>query len=510
VPAAFCALWAAIPIAWRGLPEGGARGGAPVVASFLLAALSALAASAVVRAWFARRLSLGDEGRAIAALPFALTATVTAVEITVASALLAAFSARLRESALEWPMAYGPAISITALAFVFPLRQWAKAQSAMLAEALSIPDAEPHLRKRRSFGEFSLGWFAFIACATALPLSALIVDLFDYGSAAAFTIDVQILLTVGVTFGAAAVLSKAVRRTLFSRVAEIDAIPGDGAKAHSTGLVEECAEMGDAIQEIGRRYVRSCESQAKLIETRSQTREKKARIFASMSHDLRGPLNSIVGFSDLLLKGIDGQLSPFHEETVVRISREAERLLALIGDILDTAKMEAGRFELERTRVSCEEIVSGCAAGAGRFVEAKGIAVRTAVEPGMPSLFVDRERVISVMLGLSARAADAMKGGSFTFGVRRVSSLEEGRDYALFELLDDGGDVSSDWREHVLDVFASLEGVTIASEDGGLALALALVQRVLKLHGGELDVGSSGARAVFAVALPLDLDEGEG
>jgi len=65
-------------------------------------------------------------------------------------------------------------------------------------------------------------------------------------------------------------------------------------------------------------------------------------------------------------------------------------------------------------------------------------------------------------------------------------------------------------QKHVLDVFASLEGVTIASEDGGLALALALVQRVLKLHGGELDVGSSGARAVFAVALPLDLDEGEG
>jgi signal transduction histidine kinase len=510
VPAAFAALWAAIPLAWCGAPEGRAAA-IFVTASLIGASAAAFAAAAAERGKLRRALGIEGEEEALAAFPRKLVAIVTAVELGGGLALLALGSRRLGASAAEWLWAYGPVLAFSSIAFAVPRYTWARARAAAAAEDLGASDLGSRRTSRQPLGEALLKWWALVVGVTALPLAARTAGLFENGSAAAFAVDMQVLAAVGLAFGATAVATAAVRRRLAHRVAEIDAVPGAVPRTSVKELVRECGDMTAAIAEIGRRYAETCEAQVRLIETRGTTREKKAKVFASMSHDLRGPLNSVVGFSDLLLKGIDGRLSERQRATVAQISREAERLLGLIGDVLDTAKMEAGRFEVERMPVPCEEILEACREGAQRYTSAKGISLETRSEAGIPILFADRDRIVGALMGLLARTADATaEGGGLSLRVRRVSSLEEGRDYALFELLDEGGAVSPEWREHVLDVFASLEGVTIASEDGGLALGLSLVQRVLKLHGGELDVGSSGARAVFAAALPLDLEESEG
>lgn len=504
-PAAFGAAWAAIPIAWRGAPESVPVGGALVAASLLCAAAAGVAATAALGARLRARIGDGADGAgAIRAFPRDAAAATTAVELLAAFGLLAAGSAAAGEGPAEWPGAYGLAVGFSSLAMALPRLRWARARAHALAEAAGAAIPAPPAASRRPLREALLGWAGLASAVVALPLGAATARALGGGIGAGGAAALQVIAAAALALWASAAIAAGARRRIAVRAAQVDAVPGSVEAAGEAPFVAECAALSDAIGGLSRRYEEMCEAQGKRIETRAQTREKKARVFASMSHDLRGPLNSIVGFGDLLLKGIDGPLAERQRATVEEISRQSERLLALVGDVLDTAKMDAGRFEIEAEPTSCAEILRACEERVGRSFASRGLSFGTELEPGMPPLVVDRERVAGVLAGLAARAADAMSGGGLVLGARRASSLEEGRDYALFEIRDEGGAVSTGWREHVLDVSASLEGVIIGGEDGGLALGLSLVQRILGLHGGELDVGASGARAVFSVALPLD------
>jgi signal transduction histidine kinase len=486
VPAAFAAVWAVVPLAWNGLPGSAPRDAALAAAALALSAAVALAAAALVR-----RLLCDGSAKAFAAI-FALVSAGGAFVSLGAAGRLAGVGAR------AWPEIYGLSAAFMSLASLVPLHLWARASTPPASVAA------------RPLGGALFEWLAVSAAIVALPLADRAAHLAGGSAGATPALVAQVLVAVGIAAAVAAIVSSRARLGVAPRIAGIDGVPDEAPALPPARFAAEVACLDREIARLGESYVEALASQGALIEERRKTRERKAKVFASMSHDLRGPLNSIVGFSDLLLKGIDGELSERQRATVVEISREAERLLVLTGDILDTAKMDAGRFDLERVWVPTVELLTACEEGAGRFVAAKGIRFRTALKPGLPPVLVDKERIVGVLLGLVSRAADAMEGGSLLLLARQVSSLEEGRDYVLFELVDEEGRADPAWRGRAFDVFASLAGVTIPGENGGLALGIALVERILRLHDGELAVGAEAGEPVFTVALPLDRAENEG
>jgi signal transduction histidine kinase len=511
VPAALAATWAAIPLAWNGLPGSGARDTALVAAALALSAAVAIAAATLVRRGLFARLARpgGDHGATLRAFPKAFAAVVTLASTIAALGALGVAARAAGVGAWTWPSTYGLSAAFVSLAFLVPLHLWARACARVAAEELGVGDASAGAIAARPLGGALFEWLAVCAAIVALPLADRSAHLIGGKGGGTPALVVQVVAAMGIAAAIAAIAAKRVRRGIAPRAFAIDCAP-DETPTLPPSRIAEIAELDREIAGLGRRYAEALASQGALIEERRKTREKKAKVFASMSHDLRGPLNSIVGFSDLLLKGIDGELSAEQRSAVIDISREAERLLVLTGDILDTAKLDAGRFEIERVWVPIIELLTACEEGAGRFVAAKGISFRTALRPGMPPVLVDKERIVGVLLGLVSRAADAMDGGSLLLGARQVSSLEEGRDYVLLELVDEGGRADPAWREHAFDVYASLEGVAIPGENGGLALGLALVERILRLHGGELAVAAGADEPVFTVVLPLDRVDGGG
>jgi signal transduction histidine kinase len=409
-----------------------------------------------------------------------------------------------------WLELYGLSIAFLSLAFIVPLHLWARAGAKAAAEGRDL-GADPAGEAVVSpLGGALFEWLAVSAALATLPLADRAARCGGAADGGAAAIAWQVLAVVGVAAAVAVIVARRATRGIAPRIAAIDAVPDEASGPPAARFAAEIAELDAVIASLGDRFAEALAAQGALIEARRKTREQKAKVFASMSHDLRGPLNSIVGFSDLLLKGIDGELSEDQRSTVIEISREAERLLVLTGDILDTAKLDAGRFDLERVWVPTVEVLTACEEGAGRFVAAKGVSFYTELRPGLPPVLVDKERFVGMLLGLVSRAADAMGCGTLCLGARQVSSLEEGRDYVLFELVDEERRVDPAWRERAFGVYASLEGVSISGENGGLTLGLALAERIIRLHDGELAVAAEGNEPVFTVALPLDREGDEG
>ena len=512
LPAALAAVWAAIPLVWNGLPQTGFRDAALVAAAMTVSAALSVAAAAIVRGRLATRLERPGRGAgaALRRFPAALAAAVTLTGAGAAFASLAAAGLVAGAGAWAWPATYGLSIAFLSLAFVVPLHLWARACARIAAQEHDLVSAATGATAARPLGGALFEWLAVTAAVAAFPLADRAARLGGAPEGEIAAIAGQVVAVVCVAAALAAIIAYCASRGIAPRVHAIDAVPDEAPALPAARFAAEIAELDAVIAALGDGYAQTLASQGALIEARRKTREQKAKVFASMSHDLRGPLNSIVGFSDLLLKGIDGELSEEQRSTVIEISREAERLLVLTGDILDTAKLDAGRFDLDRVWVPTVEVLAACEEGAGRFAAAKGVAFCTALRPGLPPVLVDKERFVGVLLGLVSRAADAMCRGTLRLGARQVSSLEEGRDYVVFELVDEERRVDPAWRERAFGVYASLEGVTIPGENGGLTLGLALAARIIRLHDGELAMAAEAHEPVFTVALPLDREEDEG
>lgn len=505
VPAALAATGAAIPLAWNGLPKD--RDVALVGGALALSAAISVAAAALVRQRLYARLARGEgrPGAALGRFPAAFTAAVT---LSATIAAFAALTAAAHLAGLEpaaWAKSYGLSAAFVSLAFLVPLHLWARAGADGVAAEIGGGDPGDRPARRSAVAAFE--WLAASAAVVVVPISDRGAHLAGNSVEGALPAAVQLAVALAIAAIASALVAALARRWIAPRIAAVDGVPGATPSLPASGLA---AELDREISQLGEQYAAALKSQGALIEARRRTREQKAKVFASMSHDLRGPLNSIVGFSDLLLKGIDGALSDRQRDTVISISREAERLLVLTGDILDTAKLDAGRFELERVWVPTNELLAACEDAASRFVAPRGISFCSGRAPGLPPLFVDKERFVGVMVGLISRAADAMDGGSLLLAVREVSSMEEGRDYALFSLVDEQGRADPAWRTRAFDVFASFEGHALPGDTGGLALGLTLAERILRLHGGELAVGAVADEPLFTIALPLDRTDIEG
>lgn len=287
----------------------------------------------------------------------------------------------------------------------------------------------------------------------------------------------------------------------------IDALP-DGKRPVLAANLNAPLFMREAdavLEDLKNRFQALREGKKAAIISGRKARKMKSRFFAGMSHDLRSPLNSVIGFTDLLLKEMEGPLTDQQRKGVQLIAEDAEKLIVLIADILDTSKLEAGRLELERAWVPAVEVLTECAAEAKRLIGTRPIELKSFLQPGLPPVYIDKTRLRQAVVSLVASTISTMKQG--TIGLRGSSQKPAASEveHLSIDIIDTHHAVSLHERERMRTVFHSSEGTQSQSQAGALGVGMALARDIARLHKGDLTIAKNDEdNVVFRLLLPFE------
>ena len=252
-------------------------------------------------------------------------------------------------------------------------------------------------------------------------------------------------------------------------------------------LYEKVAGQRDALHIAGSALTAANEELAR-------AGKHKSAFLASMSHELRTPLNAILGFSELLQEQLSSKLSERQHRYLENINGAGTHLLALINDVLDLSRVEAGRIELRRGRTSTHVVLEPVISAASAAAEERGVHLDTAIEN--VSLDVDIGRLRQILYNLLSNAVKfTPPGGRVSV---RVSAV--GPDLHL-EIADTGIGIPIDRQARVFGTFERVN--EDRSESAGTGLGLALTKQLVELHGGTITFRSTaGEGTTFDVRMP--------
>ena len=223
----------------------------------------------------------------------------------------------------------------------------------------------------------------------------------------------------------------------------------------------------------------------------------KSEFLASMSHELRTPLNAIIGFSELLAEDAKEQLSPAHLKFVHDVLASGRHLLALINDILDLAKIEAGKAELELEPVEADAAVAAALGFVGVQALQQRVEVRTSPQVCKALVFADRRKLRQVLLNLLSNAIKFSEPGS----VVEVGA-DEVEGAVRFWVRDQGPGMEPAIVARLFQPFMQGDG-TLSRRHQGTGLGLAISKRLVEQHGGTIEVESvPGQGSTFAFTIP--------
>jgi signal transduction histidine kinase/CheY-like chemotaxis protein len=227
----------------------------------------------------------------------------------------------------------------------------------------------------------------------------------------------------------------------------------------------------------------------------------KSEFLANMSHELRTPLNAIIGFAELLHDGQVEPGTPTFQEFLGDILTSGRHLLQLINDVLDLAKVEAGKLEFRPERVDVARLLSEVAAILRTIAASKQLKIETIVDPRVAQVVLDPARFKQVAYNYLSNALKfTPPGGSIT---ARVSP--EGQDAFRFEVTDTGIGIAPKDQARLFVEFQQLEGGA-AKRHQGTGLGLALTRRLVEAQGGSVGVRSTaGEGSTFFAILPIDV-----
>lgn len=250
-------------------------------------------------------------------------------------------------------------------------------------------------------------------------------------------------------------------------------------------------------------------SQQAVMEMREIDR-LKSQFLANMSHELRTPLNSIIGFSRVILKGIDGPVTELQQQDLTAIYNSGQHLLGLINDILDFAKIEAGKMELAFDEVNISDIVSSVLSTMSGLVKDKPIELKKTIEPNIPAVRADAIRIRQVLINLLSNAAKFTDEGEIAVHVGLVAA-SGGRNEVRVSVTDSGPGISEKDQEKLFQAFSQVDD-SPTRKTGGTGLGLSICQQLINMHGGHIWVESEvGKGSTFYFTLPLfrkDADSG--
>ncbi|MBN1910657.1 MAG: response regulator [Pirellulales bacterium] len=229
----------------------------------------------------------------------------------------------------------------------------------------------------------------------------------------------------------------------------------------------------------------------------------KSEFLANMSHELRTPMNSILGFSQRLLAKQEGDpISPRDLKAIGIVDRNARHLLDLINDVLDLAKIEAGRVELNTTSFDVVGLVHEVVGQSESLVGGKTIDLHTVLPDSPLTIEADRIKVFQILGNLVSNAIKYTEAGTVTISVTKQKDPRQGR-AVVVEVADTGIGIKPEDRKRLFTKFTQLEAGNTRSV-GGTGLGLCIAQQYAQMHGGRIDVQSQwGAGSRFTLVLPM-------
>jgi signal transduction histidine kinase len=223
----------------------------------------------------------------------------------------------------------------------------------------------------------------------------------------------------------------------------------------------------------------------------------KSQFLANMSHELRTPMNAILGYTELILDNIYGELADKMRAVLVRIQINGKHLLGLINDVLDLSKIEAGQLTLSAAEYSIKDVVHNVYGAVESLAKAKGLALTVQMPAKLPTAQGDERRLTQVLLNLVGNAIKFTDKGDVAI---TVSSSELSFTVAV---RDTGPGIALRDQLKIFEEFQQADSST-TKEKGGTGLGLAISKRIIEMHGGQLRVDSEpGAGSTFYFTIPI-------
>lgn len=277
-----------------------------------------------------------------------------------------------------------------------------------------------------------------------------------------------------------------------------------------SNLAVSLREKEEELAELAGRFERKVKERTEELEKTNRelglASRHKSRFIANMSHELRTPLNSIIGFSNVLLDETFGGLTDDQERYVKNIYSSGKHLLELVNNVLDIAKIEAGKYEMSYETFSVEETMSEILNIMKPMADKKAIGLSLSLSGGVDSITADSVKLKQVFYNLLSNAIKfTPEGGKVTVFAGRETGRgdSEHQEFIKFAISDTGVGIDSDDVERIFDEFEQAD-TAFSRRYGGAGLGLALTKKLVELHGGTVTVESRlGEGSTFTVSVPL-------
>jgi signal transduction histidine kinase len=283
----------------------------------------------------------------------------------------------------------------------------------------------------------------------------------------------------------------------------------------STGLEKvfasrmHSASMEDAYLELQTKNTRL----AQAVERLQELDKIKSNFLATVSHELRTPLTSVIGYSEMLLEGIAGEMNDEQKDYVKTVMEKGEQLLGIISSILDISKIEAGRVNLDRSAFPLLDVVNVAFSTVAPTARRKSIALRSELQPSLPPLWADRDKVRQILINLIGNAVKFTPEHGEVVVRAEVSPLkrldpterhdEEQVRGLRISVSDTGIGIPLEAQNKIFEPFYQVDNSS-TRQYGGTGLGLSIVRSFVEAHGGVVWVESTpGKGSTFLLTLPI-------
>jgi signal transduction histidine kinase len=296
----------------------------------------------------------------------------------------------------------------------------------------------------------------------------------------------------------ALVLGRTISLSLLGPIREIGARLDEIASGDFTRRVSVFNR--DELGALAANINRTSEQLRRLYRELEMASQHKSAFLANMSHELRTPLNAVLGYAELLVDGVYGELPERPKGVVERIQNNGRHLLALINDVLDLAKIEAGQLTLTMENYDVPDLVRSVVTATEPLAAAKGLKFTALVDANMPTAYGDARRVSQVLMNLVGNAVKFTEAGE----VEVRATVAAG--HFVLNVRDTGPGIAEADQERIFGEFQQIDDPNVRKKSG-TGLGLAISKRMVEMQGGTISVESVlGQGATFRVVLPLRVE----
>lgn len=282
-----------------------------------------------------------------------------------------------------------------------------------------------------------------------------------------------------------------------------------GLALKNAELYEELNKLNIDLENKVKERTIELERKSKLLEEANihlkEVDKLKSQFLATMSHELRTPLNSIIGYTQLILDGVDGPITDEQREDLERIEKNGKHLLQLINDILDLSKIEAGKMELKIEKISLKELVNSVVPIVEPLIRDKKLTLNINIDKDI-TVLADRQRLSQIFINLLTNSIKFTQEGYIEIGYTLRNDLIN-KSWAEIYVKDTGIGISKENQAVIFEAFRQVDEKD-AKKPKGTGLGLSITKRLVEMHGGSIWLESeTGKGTTMFFTMPVSEDE---